>query len=333
MKKYIVFTFLFLPLFASASFDKNLYYGLRNDVSVTELQELLTEKGFYSGPITGNFYSLTLKAVKDFQTANSITPVSGYFGPLSRAKANSLLGTLTDESGTTITNPTTTTPTQTALPQTTQNSQLNTLNSVMAQIAELQKQINLLLNKNTTTSTIPSTVSTPTAPIVSNTTPTPIPSTTQTQPIQQQVVQQQIVQQQTIQTPKPILVTTLIPIQHDYDVLKTTPDLKILLFAYNSEAKTNGTYYISNISNPEFILESDQNLEGVLINGVSAIKYGNSYLITYDEIMGNIIISNLPQNKSYTVKITLKSGTFRCPSNYECVSPKLPIYNEIHLVQ
>lgn len=87
-----VFAALLLPSVSSAAvFDKNLYYGIQKSADVSALQEFLTENGNYSGPITGNFFSLTLAAVKRFQTANNIKPVSGYFGILSRGVANSLL--------------------------------------------------------------------------------------------------------------------------------------------------------------------------------------------------------------------------------------------------
>jgi len=80
MTKYIILSLLF-PLIASASFDRDLFYGLRQDPQVTELQEFLTTQGVYSGPVTGNFFSLTLKAVKDFQTAN-LPDISGLWPAL-----------------------------------------------------------------------------------------------------------------------------------------------------------------------------------------------------------------------------------------------------------
>jgi peptidoglycan hydrolase-like protein with peptidoglycan-binding domain len=93
MKKtfiYIAIFALLVPGVSFAAFDTNLSYGARSP-KVLELQEFLTDQGVYSGPITGNFFTLTLSAVKAFQTKNSISPVSGFFGPLTRAKANSLL--------------------------------------------------------------------------------------------------------------------------------------------------------------------------------------------------------------------------------------------------
>lgn len=72
------------------SFNRDLYFGMRNNSDVTDLQELLTDQGYYAGPITGNFGLLTLSAVKKFQSAHGISP-TGYFGPRSRAVANEII--------------------------------------------------------------------------------------------------------------------------------------------------------------------------------------------------------------------------------------------------
>jgi peptidoglycan hydrolase-like protein with peptidoglycan-binding domain len=76
---------------ASPTFERDLYYGLRGDAEVTRLQEFLRDEGVYEGPVTGNFFTLTLAGVKKFQTLQGIVPVSGYFGPKTRAAANSRL--------------------------------------------------------------------------------------------------------------------------------------------------------------------------------------------------------------------------------------------------
>jgi len=88
MKKLILFfllsSLLFIPLAAEASFDINLYYGLRNNNDVKELQEFLIDKGFLTGvSATGNFLSLTLNAVKSYQTSAGISQ-TGYVGVLTR---------------------------------------------------------------------------------------------------------------------------------------------------------------------------------------------------------------------------------------------------------
>jgi hypothetical protein len=96
MKKYLIVLLIFLFLVAiavfadTANFSNNLYYGLTNNTDVSALQEFLTTQNDYSGPISGNFFSLTLAGVKKFQAANNL-PQSGYFGVLSRGVANNLL--------------------------------------------------------------------------------------------------------------------------------------------------------------------------------------------------------------------------------------------------
>ena len=72
------------------SFSKNLYYGIEGSNDVTLLQQLLTKLGFYSGPVTGNFYSLTRSAVIKFQKAHSIVPAVGYAGVLTRGVLNGM---------------------------------------------------------------------------------------------------------------------------------------------------------------------------------------------------------------------------------------------------
>jgi len=96
IKKLIVLISIFLvlnwaPVFAAADFNLNLYYGLKNNSEVKRLQEFLTNQGIYGGPATGNFFSLTLAAVKKFQLQNGIAPAAGYFGIKSRATANQLI--------------------------------------------------------------------------------------------------------------------------------------------------------------------------------------------------------------------------------------------------
>jgi hypothetical protein len=78
-------------------FTKNLKY-LMLDNEVKELQKFLNTHGYpvsltgagSSGLETTKFGSLTQKALIKFQKANNITPAVGYFGPITRAKVNSL---------------------------------------------------------------------------------------------------------------------------------------------------------------------------------------------------------------------------------------------------
>lgn len=92
MKKVLIALAMVLlsPAFAHAAFDTDLKYG-SSGTKVLELQEFLTAQGVYTGPITGNFYSLTLAGVKALQAKLGVSPMSGYFGPLTRAAANTIL--------------------------------------------------------------------------------------------------------------------------------------------------------------------------------------------------------------------------------------------------
>lgn len=85
---FAVFTF---PFAVSAFFERDLYFGLSGDADVTRLQEFLRDQKIYEGPITGGFFSLTRSAVSRFQEREGIAPAAGYFGPLTRARANVLL--------------------------------------------------------------------------------------------------------------------------------------------------------------------------------------------------------------------------------------------------
>ena len=83
--------------------ENNLYFGLINNFEVRCLQEFLKNQGpeiYPEGLITGNFLSLTQKAVIRFQekyTTEILAPLglergTGYVGPQTRAKLNALLG-------------------------------------------------------------------------------------------------------------------------------------------------------------------------------------------------------------------------------------------------
>lgn len=77
--------------FAQTLFERDLYYGLKNDSEVLRLQRFLVDEGVYEGPVTGNFFKLTLEGVKRFQSKEGISPISGYVGPKTRAVLNSRL--------------------------------------------------------------------------------------------------------------------------------------------------------------------------------------------------------------------------------------------------
>lgn len=75
-----------IPSISFASIDTNLKYGSRG-VAVTELQDFLIAKGFLSGQTSGNFFSLTRKAVIAYQASVGL-PATGYVGPMTRSKIN-----------------------------------------------------------------------------------------------------------------------------------------------------------------------------------------------------------------------------------------------------
>ncbi len=143
MKKILLVSLLFFPLVTLASFDSNLQYGSTGN-SVTELQEFLTIQGNYAGPITGNFYSLTRQGVINFQTTNNISPAAGYFGPITRAKANLILDAQESASNqqAVLETGSITTPTQ--------NDAANTLqaqiNLLLAQVQQLNTQVQAQTN-------------------------------------------------------------------------------------------------------------------------------------------------------------------------------------------
>ncbi len=139
MKKFIfVITLLSLPLFASAqTFERDMYFGIQGDSGVQQLQEFLADQGYYSGPITGNFFSLTFSAVKKFQTAQGIVPASGYAGPKTRAKIDELLAqegvsssSVTNESGVTV--------------SVSSTSASDSMSQLVAQLQLLQQQLSAL---------------------------------------------------------------------------------------------------------------------------------------------------------------------------------------------
>jgi len=95
MKKLAVIAFIavLLPLVtttaSAATFNHNLLYGTTG-TDVSSLQQFLADEGLFSGSITATFGPMTRNAVIAFQQKEGITP-SGYFGPLTRADANTIL--------------------------------------------------------------------------------------------------------------------------------------------------------------------------------------------------------------------------------------------------
>jgi len=86
---------------ASATFSTDLTMGSKG-ADVTALQNWLISKGFtIAAGATGYFGAQTQSAVAKWQTSAGISPAAGYFGPISRAKANAAAGTTGTTGGTT----------------------------------------------------------------------------------------------------------------------------------------------------------------------------------------------------------------------------------------
>lgn len=82
---------------AGVSFSQNLTVGSTGS-EVVALQQMLVAQGHLvmpAGVAYGYFGSLTKAAVAKWQAANGVSPAAGYWGPLSRAKANAMGGTTT----------------------------------------------------------------------------------------------------------------------------------------------------------------------------------------------------------------------------------------------
>lgn len=73
-------------------FINDLYFGMRNNTEVANLQTALVCSGLYIGPITGNFLNYTRQAVIDFQKKHNFTniPNTGYVGSYTRKVLNEL---------------------------------------------------------------------------------------------------------------------------------------------------------------------------------------------------------------------------------------------------
>jgi hypothetical protein len=86
---------------ASATFSTDLTMGSKG-ADVTALQNWLISKGFtIAAGATGYFGAQTQSAVAKWQASAGISPAAGYFGPISRAKANAAGGTTGTTGGST----------------------------------------------------------------------------------------------------------------------------------------------------------------------------------------------------------------------------------------
>jgi len=82
------------PNLPKYEFKNDLYSGMRNNEEVKILQKILKLMGCFPLAIneTGNYFSITVKAVKCYQARKGISQV-GRFGPLTRAAMNEELNT------------------------------------------------------------------------------------------------------------------------------------------------------------------------------------------------------------------------------------------------
>lgn len=152
---------LTMPLVSLAQINSALSYG-SHGAQVTELQEFLISLGDLTGQATGNFYSLTLAAVKEYQSANNI-PSTGYVGTLTRTAINtSLSSELASSTSEEEEETGTTTP-----PITDSSSKVEQVlqqqNQLLQQQLQAQQQTNQLLQNQTVQTQVAASV----APIIS----------------------------------------------------------------------------------------------------------------------------------------------------------------------
>jgi len=89
----------------AVQFNMDLTVGSKG-ADVTALQQWLVSKGFLQMPANtsyGYFGAVTKAAVAAWQASAGISPAAGYFGPISRAKANAAAGTTGGTTGGTTT--------------------------------------------------------------------------------------------------------------------------------------------------------------------------------------------------------------------------------------
>jgi peptidoglycan hydrolase-like protein with peptidoglycan-binding domain len=74
------------------SYTRDLTVGAQG-ADVTALQNYLAAGGYFKVAATGYFGGITQAALAAWQSGNGIAPAAGYFGPISRAKYNSMCST------------------------------------------------------------------------------------------------------------------------------------------------------------------------------------------------------------------------------------------------
>lgn len=99
--KHFIYSLLFIAALAIVGipassqaaviqFTRSLGYGTPQRAEVMQLQQFLIDRGYLNSAVTGNYLSLTKKAVQAFQLDQGIE-TTGYFGPKTRTAANKIL--------------------------------------------------------------------------------------------------------------------------------------------------------------------------------------------------------------------------------------------------
>lgn len=286
MKRTLIFLVFLFPLSAAAFFDRDLYFGMRRDPDVQALQEFLSDQNLYSGPITGNFLSLTLRAVKSFQVANSISPVSGYFGPLTRGKANAILtsqgitsGGVTNESGV-LSNPSATVP---KMKDEAAAKISNQIKALMDQLATLKKNRDALAVQSKTLQVIQNQPQS-TQPVTSlqNNTTNPVSSpTTETQ--------------------------TLTTIQ--ISAVNIIPSLTSAQIEWQTNISTNSKIFLSGDGSSSKVFSSESGLSTRHIANITGLVSNTSYSYEIESISGKQVIKKDGSFSTKKGELTIQANT------------------------
>lgn len=163
--KVALLSLILIPSLSFASIDSSLSYGSKG-AEVTELQEYLIANNYFQGQATGNFYSLTLKAVKAFQSDHNL-PSTGYVGILTRGVINAdLADNLASSTDEAVQETGTSTP----------NQNPDAMKAAQAQSAVLSAQLQAQLDTQAKLDAINKSIQGIGSPTVSST-PTPTPVT------------------------------------------------------------------------------------------------------------------------------------------------------------
>jgi|GEM_PF-4361522 len=309
MKKFIIISLFLFPFFSYAQFSKDLYYGVRGDAEVQALQEFLADQGHYTGAASGNFFSLTLSAVKKFQVANNISPTSGYFGPKTRAKANQILE-VAGVSADSVKNEDNAPVSASVVVPKTANDIVASLASQIAllqqQLATLQKNQDALQQQNQSLQTIQQ------------------QQAAQTQQIAQQTkTLQQIQTNTTSPAPTPVTAPVIMPDLHIFDVRPSGNNCKI-----KQDGKLQCQTSLEVVYKVGKSMSSLDNPKGVSITATSPLfDSGKSSQTTYFNNSQNVAIFYIPsvsQNGTYLITFSAEGASY----DYNFVVNLDPIKNE-----